>query len=373
MQKWIVFVVVGVLGVLVLVGCQAAGQPPATPAAGGTPAVIDEVCGDRSRLASTLHFYNWSLYMDDAILESFEERCGVTVVQDTFASNEDLLAKLQAGASGYDLIVPSDYMITIMRELDLLATLDYANIPNFANIDERFKKPPFDPEQQLTVPYQWGTSGIAYDTTRVTEPIDSWQAIFDPARACQYPGLSLLNDPREVFGAALKWKGYSLNDTDPAHLAEAQQAVMAIKDCVTTFDSESFADILLNGEVAVGHGWSGQYAKAMEENSDLAYVVPKEGSVIWVDNMAVPKDAPDQYTAEIFMNYLLRPEIGAQLTNYTYYASPNAAARPLIDPEISNNTSIFPPAEVMDKLEFIRDVGDATPRIEQMWTEVKSQ
>lgn len=364
--------IVGWLVILVLAGCQ--GQAPvATTTAGSTPGVIDEVCGDRSRLASTLHFYNWSLYMDDDILTSFEDKCGVKVVQDTFASNEDLLAKLQAGASGYDLIVPSDYMVTIMRELDLLAPIDYGNIPNFANIDERFKNPPFDPEQQYTVPYQWGTSGLAYDTTKVTEPIDSWQAIFDPARACAYQGLSLLNDPREVFGAALKWKGYSLNDTDPAHLAEAKQAVMAIKDCVTTFDSESFADILLNGEVAVGHGWSGQYAKAIEENPDLAYVVPSEGSVIWVDNMAIPKDAPNRYTAEVFMNYLLQPDIGAQLTNYTFYASPNAAAKPLIDPEITGNASIFPPQAVMDKLEFIRDVGEATPQIEQMWTEIKSQ
>ncbi len=372
MRKWFVGMVVGVWAMLVLLGCQ--GQAPApTTAVSGTPAVIDEVCGDRSRLASTLHFYNWSLYMDDDILASFKEKCGVKVVQDTFASNEDLLAKLQAGASGYDLIVPSDYMVTIMRELDLLAPIDYANIPNFANIDDRFKKPPFDPEQQYTVPYQWGTSGIAYNTKKVTEPIESWQAIFDPARACQYQGLSLLNDPREVFGAALKWKGYSLNDTDPAHLAEAQQAVRAIKKCVTTFDSESFADILLNGEVAVGHGWSGQYAKAIEENPDLTYVVPEEGSVIWVDNLAIPKSAPNPYTAEVFINYLLRPDIGAQLTNYTFYASPNAAARPLINPNISGNPSIFPPPEVMDKLEFLRDVGEATPLIEQMWTEVKSQ
>ncbi len=370
MHKWIVLA--GVLAAMLVAGCQ--NQAPATTTStSSTPAVIDETCGDRSRLSSTLHFYNWSLYMDDAILRNFEEQCGVKVVQDTFASNEDLLAKLQAGASGYDLIVPSDYMVTIMRELDLLAPIDYANIPNFANIDDRFRNPPFDPEQRYTVPYQWGTSGIAYNTTKVSEPIDSWQAIFDPARACQYQGLSLLNDPREVFGAALKWKGYSLNDTDLAHLTEAKQAVMAIKDCVTTFDNESFADILLNGEVSVGHGWSGQYAKAIEENPDLTYVVPKEGSVIWVDNMAIPKDAPNPYTAEVFMNYLLRPDVGAQLTNYTFYASPNAAARPLIDPAITSNPSIFPPQSVMDKLEFIRDVGDVTPQIEQMWTEVKSQ
>ena len=364
---------------LLLAACQVGtSAPAATPIATTTadqtlPGDAAAICGDKSKLAKTLHFYNWTNYMDDAILAEFEQTCGVKVVQDTFASNEDLLAKLQAGASGYDVIIPSDYMVAIMRELNLLATLDFSHIPNAKNITPIFRNPPYDPEQKVSVPYQWGTTGLAYNTKRVKEAIDGWDDIFDPQKACAFGGLSMLNDAREVLGAALKLKGYSMNDTDPVHWAEAKAMVSAIKPCITTFDNASFADILQAGEVAVSHGFSGEFAKAIEENPDLTYIVPKEGTTIWVDNMAVPADAPSQVTAEIFINFLLRPDIGARLTNYTYYASPNEASKSLIKPEITGNASIYPPADVMGKLEFLRDLGAATPLIEKMWTEIKSQ
>jgi len=368
-----------VLSVL-LTACQAGSSTPAaTPIPAPTavdqapPADAAATCGDKSKLAKTLHFYNWTNYMDDAILTEFERTCGVKVVQDTFASNEDLLAKLQAGASGYDLIIPSDYMIAVMRELNLLAALDFSHIPNAQNINPLFRNPPYDPEQKVSVPYQWGTTGLAYNTKRVKEAIDGWDDIFDAKKACAFGGLSMLNDAREVMGAALKLKGYSMNDTDPAHWAEAKEMVSAIKPCITTFDNASFADILQAGDVAVSQGFSGEFAKAIEANPDLTYLVPKEGTTIWVDNMAVPADAPSQYTAEIFINFLLRPDIGARLTNYTYYASPNEASKSLIKPEITGNASIYPPAEVMRKLEFLRDLGAATPLIEKLWTEIKSQ
>ncbi len=374
----------GLLGLillsLILTACQAGANPPtATPAAATSPTALNQpgdaaaTCGDKSKLAKTLHFYNWANYMDDAILAEFEQTCGVKVVQDTFASNEDLLAKLQAGASGYDLIIPSDYMVAIMRELNLLAELDFSHIPNAANIMPIFHNPPYDPEQKMSLPYQWGTTGLAYNTKRVKEPIDGWEDIFDAKKACGFGGLSMLNDAREVLGAALKLKGYSMNDTDPAHWSEAKEIVSAIKPCITTFDNASFADVLQAGEVAVSHGFSGEFAKAIEANPDLTYIVPKEGTTIWVDNMAVPNDAPNQYTAEIFINFILRPDIGARLTNYTYYASPNEASKALINPDIINNASIYPPADVMGKLEFLRDLGATTPLIEKLWTELKSQ
>lgn len=361
---------------LLLAGCQAGTTAPAAPTLAVDPSQPGDAavtCGDKSKLAKTLHFYNWTNYMDDAILADFEQECGVKVVQDTFASNEDLLAKLQAGASGYDVIIPSDYMVTIMRELNLLATLDFNHIPNAKNIAPIFHNPPYDPERKVSVPYQWGTTGLAYNSKRVSAAIDGWDDIFDPQKACAFGGLSMLNDAREVLGAALKLKGYSMNDTDPAHWAQAKEMVIAIKPCITTFDNASFADILQAGEVAVSHGFSGEFAKAIEENPDLIYIVPKEGTTIWVDNMVVPADAPSQYTAEIFINFLLRPDIGARLTNYTWYASPNEAATPLINAEITGNTSIYPPSEVMGKLDFLRDLGAATPMIEQLWTEIKSQ
>lgn len=360
---------------LLLTACPAnTPAPTATPAGGQSqPGDQTGVCGDKSRLSKTLHFYNWTNYMDETILDEFKQTCGVEVVQDTFASNEDLLAKLQAGAGGYDVIVPSDYMVSIMTELNLLAPLDFAQIPNSKNIAPLFRNPPYDPEQKYSVPYQWGTTGLAYNSKRVTEPIKGWADVFDPKKSCAWGGLSLLNDGREVMGAALKLQGYSMNDADPAHWQQAKTMVSAIKSCVTTFDSASFADVLQAGEVVVSHGYSGEFAKAMEENADLVYVVPQEGATVWVDNMAIPADAPNQYTAHIFINFLLRPDIGARLTDYTYYASPNEAAFDQIDPEITGNPSIYPPAEVMAKLEFLRDLGEITPLIEKLWTEIKSE
>jgi spermidine/putrescine-binding protein len=325
-------------------------------------------------LAKELHVYNWSEYIDPEIYTDFEEEFGVKVIEDTFASNEDLLAKMQAGATGYDLIVPSDYMVAIMIELDLLAELNYDNIPNFTNINDTFKDPPYDPGNKYSVPYQWGTTGIGYDTEVMAEPPDSWAYLFDPAVASAYAGkISMLNDSREALGAALKYLGYSLNTTDEGELAEAKQLLIEQKPWVATYDSEGYEDLLAAGELVMAHGWSGDFFMAAVEAEQIYYAIPKEGAVIWTDNLAIPKTAPSQYTAEVFINYLLRPEVGAKISNYTWYASPNKAAEEFMDAEILEDPAIYPPDEVMEKLEFIRDVGEATALYDRIWTEIKSE
>jgi len=325
-------------------------------------------------LAEELHIYNWSEYIDPEIYADFEEEFGVKVVEDTFSSNEDLLAKLQAGATGYDLIVPSDYMVAIMRELDLLAELNYDNIPNFSNISDVFRDPPYDPGNKYSVPYQWGTTGIGYDLDVFEEAPDSWGYLFDPEMAAPYAGqMSMLNDSRETIGAALKYLGYSINSTDEQQLEEAKQLLIQQKAWVSTYDSDGFEDLLAAGETVIAHGWSGDFFAAAEEAEQVWYVIPSEGGVIWTDNLAIPKSAPSQYTAEVFINYLLRPEVGAAITNYTWYGSPNKASEEFIDPEILEEPAIYPPEEVMDKLEFIRDVGDATTLYDRIWTEIKSE
>jgi spermidine/putrescine-binding protein len=325
-------------------------------------------------LAGELHVYNWSEYIDPEIYADFQEEFGVKVIEDTFSSNEDLLAKLQAGASGYDIIVPSDYMVTIMRELELLAPLNRDNIPNFGNIDDTFLDPPYDPGNQYCVPYQWGTTGIGYDTEVFEEAPDSWAYLFDPAIASQYAGkISMLNDPREAFGAALKYLGYSLNTTDEAQLAEAKDLLLQQKQWVATYDSEGFEDLLAAGETVLAHAWGGEIFAAAEEAEQIWYIIPEEGGVIWTDNLCIPKTAPNQHTAEVFINYLLRPEVGAKITNYTWFASPNKASEEFIDAEILEEPAIYPPPEVMDKLEFLRDVGEATAIYDRLWTEIKTE
>ncbi|MCB9139577.1 MAG: spermidine/putrescine ABC transporter substrate-binding protein [Caldilineaceae bacterium] len=364
--------------ILLLAACGPSAEPaPAADEPGSdNAAVVSERCGDASRLDTELSVYNWTDYIDPEIIDQFEAECSVKVIYDTFSSNEDLLAKLQAGATGYDVIVPSDYMIAIMIQLDMLKELEKANLPNLSNLNEIFVDPPYDPGLVYSVPYQWGTTGIGYNIEATGEIPNSWEWIFNPEKAAQFDGkLSLLNDQREVIGAALKYAGYSMNSVDETELEAAKEVILAIKPYVATFDSDSFSEILVAGDVVIGQGWSGDYFQDIyeSENENLGYVIPQEGGVIWTDNLAIPKTAPHPYTAEVFINYLLDTEIGAQLTNWTYFGSPNAAALPMIDDEVKNDPGVYPPEETMAKLEFLSDLGEGTLLWDRIWTEIKSQ
>lgn len=327
--------------------------------------------GSEQELAKELHLYNWFEYIDPEVFTAFEEEYGVKVIEDTFSSNEELLAKLQAGATGYDLIVPSDYIVEIMIEEGLLTELDHENIPNLANLSDLFSAPPYDPELMYCVPYQWGTTGIGYNSDEV-EP-DSWAYIFDPAIASDYEGqITMLNDSRESIGAALKYLGYSLNSTNEAELEEAKQLLINIKPYLYSYDSDQFEDLIAGDEVIYGHGWSGDYFAAAEEDERIWYIIPEEGGVVWADNLCIPKTSKNPSTAELFINFTLRPEIAAQITNFTWFGSPVEAANEFIDPEILEEPAIYPPPDVMAKLEWIEDIGDATPLYDRIWTEVKA-
>lgn len=328
-------------------------------------------CGGKDQLAEELHLYNWSEYIDPEVFVAFEEQYGVKVIEDTFSSNEELLAKLQAGAAGYDLIVPTDYMVEIMIGEGILAELDHANLSNLSNLSALFSDPPYDPGMVHCVPYQWGTTGIGYNSDEV-EP-DSWAYIFDPAMVSEYEGkVTMLNDSRESIGAALKYLGYSINTTDEAQLEEAKQVLLAIKPYLYSYDSDQFEDLLVAGEVIYGHGYSGDYFAAAVEDERIWYVIPKEGGVIWADSLCIPASSKNQSTAELFINFVLQPEVAAQITNFTWYASPVEAANEFIDPEILEEPAIYPSAETFERLEWIQDVGDATPLFERIWTEVKA-
>lgn len=379
-SKFMLLLAVGALLLAACGGGGLAGGPAEEPAAGGAAA------GGEPQLAAELSVYNWADYIDEELLTAYEEQYGVKVIYDTYASNEDLLAKLQAGATGYDVIFPSDYMVAQMIELNMLAEIDAEQMPNFANIADDFKNAPFDPGNQHCVPYQWGTTAIGY---RAGHPYfeehtpDSWAYLFEPDLLEQYAdgGINVLNDQRELIGAALFYLGYSPNSVEPAEVEAARDLILAAKPYWKTFNSEDYDDsLLVPDEVVLTQGWSGDVAAAYwntyddaTEDGNWYYAIPREGAVKWLDNICITASSDHYDTALHFVNYLLDAQNGAAITNFTYYASPNEASKEFISEEILADESIFPPAEVQAKLQWLVDLGDGVFLWDEAWTEIKGQ
>jgi spermidine/putrescine transport system substrate-binding protein len=365
-----------ILAALVLTAC---GGAQATESAGGavpsTGGTTSERCGDTSQLADEIFLYTWVEYIDPEIKTQFEEECGVKVTETNFDSNETLLATLQAGGADYDIVVPSDYMVQIMVDEGMLMELDWNVITNIKNMEELNVKQYFDPEQKYTVPYFWGTSGFAVDTNVVAEVQPSWKMMFEPSPE-NCGKISMLDDERETIGAALMYLGYPINDTDPAHLEEAKNLLIAQSECVKAYDSQTNDDLIISGETVLGHIWTGDAILAGLPDSGgregITYVIPEEGCTIWQDNMAVPVGAPNAYTAMVFMNYVHYPEVAAQNAEFVGYGTPNAAAKEFIDPAILEDEGIYPPAEVEARLQWIEDVGPALELYDRIWTEFKA-
>jgi len=324
-----------------------------------------------------LNLYNWTEYIPYAslaeeaevtdILGAFEEEFGVEVVLTEYDSNEVMLAQIDAGV-GYDVVVPSDYMVSIMRKAGLLVKFNQDVIPNLANIADEFTNLPYDPGNQFSAPYQWGTTGIGYKFGSIDDENGvSWGVIFDPALAEPNTGyISLLDDERETMGAALIYLGYSINSMDPAEVDEAAALIKATRDKLAAFSSAGYWDLLTSGETVVSQGWNGDFLFAYDEAStddydayeDFGYAIPIEGAAAWVDTIAIPSTVEHPCSAQTFINFLLDPFIGAELTNYNYYASPNAAAEEFIWEEILEWDAIYPPPDVVARLEFFEDLGD---------------
>lgn len=349
-------------------------------ACGGTPtpaavAVTSERCGDASRLSPQLNLYNWVEYIDPAIKDQFQAECGVEVIEDNFDSNETLLAKLQAGGANYDVIVPSDYMVDIMIGEGVLQPLDFSVITNVSYFGSTFTHQYFDPDQAYTVPYFFGTSGFAVDTSVVPDPVASWALVFEPSsEVCGK--ISMLDDQRETLGAALMYLGYSINDTDPAHLEEAKNLLIAQSECVKAYDSQTNDDLIIQGETWVGHMWTGDAILAglpdLGGREEIVYVIPREGCTIWQDNLAIPVGAPNAYTAMVFINFLSDPQIAAANAEFVGYGSPNEAAYEFINPEIMADEGIYPNDETFATLQWIEDVGDSLELYDRIWTEFKA-
>lgn len=378
-------IVWGMLIGLVAVTAACGGGPSGGPSGGATSSGESPAEGEL-QLAPELSVYNWADYIDEQILADYEAEYGVRIVYDTYASNEDLLAKLQAGASGYDVIFPSDYMVGQMIELGLLAEIDTAAMPNFANIGEEFKNPPYDPGNRYCLPYQWGMTGLGYRNgfpAFEAGPPDSWAYLFEPELLEQFApdGINVLNDQRELMAAALFYLGYSPNSTEESELAAARDLILRAKPYWKTFNSEDYYSTLMESdEIVLSQAWSGDTAQAYWNTYDEAtedgnwyFAVPKEGAVRYQDNVCIPANSRRSATAMHFMNYLMEPEVAAAITNFTYYPSPNEAAKAFINPDILNNPGIYPPPEVAAKLQWLEDVGDAIFIYDQMWTAIKGR
>ncbi|PIE33012.1 ABC transporter substrate-binding protein [candidate division KSB3 bacterium] len=315
-----------------------------------------------------LNVYNWDDYIDEETIPEFEEKFGVKVNYDVYDSNESLLAKLQAGASGFDVIFPSDYMVNIMIQLDLLEPLDKTQIPNIANLDPALLDQPFDPGNKYSLPYTWGTAGIGYRADKVTEPVESWSVMFDP----KYEGrIVMLDDVRETLGAALKYLGFSFNSTNPEELAKAKELLIQQKSIIKAYVSAQGEQMLLSSDAWLVHNWIGDIYRVAAEDPNIKYVIPKEGSSKFIDTCAIPKTAQNKEFAHQFINFLLEAEVDARIHNRIQYLTANKAAMPLLD-EALRNTMENMSAEIAEKLEYIEELGRDTRLWDKTWTEIKA-
>jgi spermidine/putrescine-binding protein len=328
-------------------------------------------CGKGSSGDKALNIYIWTNYLPQSVINDFQRQTGIKVNIDTYDSNEAVLAKLQSGVAGYDIVVPSDYMLKTLIPQGLVRALDRSRLTRFKNLDPRLLDQKFDPKNAHSIPYLWGTTGIGFDKKKVQGIVDSWQVMFDP----KYAGrILMLDDPREAFGAALKLMGRSINEKDPAMLRKAADMLKAQKALVRTYNSSDFANLLVAGDVDLAQGFNGEIAAAVaKEPGRLAYVVPKEGGTLWIDNLAIPKDARNLDAAYEFLDYILKPDVAATIVNGVHYAGANLAAQPMVDAGIRQDPSIYPPKAVLDRCELIEDLGQTTQLIDQLWTEVKAK
>jgi spermidine/putrescine transport system substrate-binding protein len=317
-----------------------------------------------------LNFYNWSDYVAKSTIPDFQKQTGIKVTQDFFSSNEELLAKLQAGGTGYDVIVPSDYMVSIMIKSEILEPLDMSKIPNFKNVGANYKGLGYDPDNQYSVPYQWGTTGVLYNEQRLGKLEPSWDPMWDPDNKGK---IGMLNDERETPGAALYKLGYSVNATEKEQLDEAEAELKKQKPLLRGyFDSTQNRPLVINGDLLLGHVFSGDAFLALSSNENLDYIIPEPAATRWTDNMAIPKGAEHPDNAHKFLNYILGAKTGAALSNYTYYNTPNEASLPMIDGALRKLPGYELEPSVFDRLQIIEDVGAATREYSTLFTSVKS-
>ena len=317
----------------------------------------------------TIYVYNWGDYIDETILAEFEKQTNIKVVYDTYATNEDMYVKIKSGGSAYDVIFPSDYMLTRMIEEDMVQKLDLTKIPNYKHIEERHLGLDYDPNSEYSLPYYWGTVGILYNTTMVDDPVNSWDILWNPKYEKE---ILMLDSQRDSIAVALLKLGYSINTLDEAELAEAGKLLKDQKPLVLAYVVDEGQDKMISGEAALAVVWSGEATVARMENPDLAFAIPEEGTNLWFDVMAVPKNANNPEGAMAFINFMNDPEIAFRNADYTGYAVANGSARAMLPSEISEDRSIYPEEEDLVNSEIFLNLGQTLSLYDRIWTEVKA-
>jgi putrescine transport system substrate-binding protein len=359
------------LAVLVLAGC---GRKPATPEA-GQPAAAEE---------KVLNVYNWSDYIDPAVIEAFQQETGIAVRYDVFDSNEVLETKLLTGKSGYDVVVPSAYFLERQVQAGVFRKLDKARLPGLSNLDPGLQASVarHDPGNEHGVIYMWGTTGIGYDAEKIAAimpdaPTDSWSFVLDPAVVSKFKdcGVSFLDDPTDMVGTALLWLGKDPNSQSEDDLKLAEEALLKIRPYIRTIHSSQYIEDLANGEVCIAVGYSGDVLQARDRAAeagkelDIRYVIPREGALMWFDTLAIPADAAHPNNAHAFIDYLLRPAVAAANSNYVNYATANTAALAQVNEELRNDAGIYPTPEVKERLQpNLAKSAEFTRSLNRAWT-----
>ena len=314
-----------------------------------------------------LNVYNWGEYIDMEVIDMFEEETGIKVNYNTFTTNEDLYVKLSKGRVSYDVIFPSDYMIQRMIQEDMLQKISMENVPNYANVDDVHKNLSYDPTNEYSVPYLWGTVGILYNTTMVTDPVDSWDILWNPKYSQK---IFMQDSQRDSMMVALIKLGYSQNTTDQSQIDEAMNLLIEQKPLVLGYLVDEVKDKMVQGEGALAVVWSGEAVDAMSMNSDLSYIIPKEGSNRWVDAMVIPKSAKNVSAAEKFINFMLRDDIMLMNAEETGYSITSETAMKLLDDDLRNNKAAYPTDEMLKRCEVFEYNAEATVMYNKAWTEV---
>lgn len=316
-----------------------------------------------------LNVFNWSEYLPQSVIDKFEETYNIKVNYSTFSSNEEMLAKLMAGGGNYDIAVASDFMVEVLTKQGLILEINKENIPNIKNMGSQFMSLPFDKENKYSLPYMWLAGIIAYDSSKIPEGTitgyeDLWKSELKDS-------LVVLDDQRAILGITLKKLGYSINETSLEALAKAKEEFKKLKPNIKAYDSDSPKTSLINGEAKAIFAWGAEGALAQRENPKIKYVIPKEGLFLQQDNFVIPKDAKNVKAAELFINFIMEPEISAEISKHFPYGNPNTAAYPLIGDEIMENIAVYPPEEELKGGEYLKDVGDKITIFDRIWSEVK--